>query len=285
MTGPIIGLGEVLWDLLPTGARAGGAPMNFAYHCRQLGHEAVIVSRVGDDELGRKLREEIRRLGLSDEFIQIDPNHRTGTVQVQVDNQGQPSYTIAENVAWDFLEWDDDFQALCRSASAICYGTLASRCETSAHAIDKFLVNRGENTIRICDLNLRAPYDSDERINHAVSRADWLKVNQDEFERIQQSLREQRSPMLEQLTKTGLVCVTLGAAGCRVSWKGETVEVLGIPIEVVDTVGAGDAFTAGLTTQLLECKSLEQAARFANRLAALVASRAGGTPKIESGSC
>jgi fructokinase len=289
MPGPIIGLGEMLWDLLPAGPRVGGAPMNFAYHCRQLGHDAVIVSRVGDDELGRKLREEIRRLGLTDEFIQIDPDHPTGTVQVRVDDQGQPSYTITENVAWDYLTWDsawsDKFQTLCSSASAICYGTLASRCETSARAIDMFLVNRGENTIRICDLNLRAPYDSDERIVHAASRADWLKVNEDEYERIQKTLRELRSPILEDITKKGLVCVTLGAAGCRVTWKRKSVEVPGIPIEVVDTVGAGDAFTAGLTTQLLDGKSLEQAARFANRLAALVASRAGGMPMIERDFC
>jgi fructokinase len=315
--GPIIGVGEVLWDLLPTGPRAGGAPMNFAYHCRQLGHDAVIVSRVGDDELGRALREEIRRLGLADDFIQIDPGHPTGTVQVQVDDQGQPSYTITENVAWDYLEWDtkwhDKFLALSRSASAICYGTLASRCETSARAIDMFLEKSGTSTIKICDLNLRAPYDSTERIAHAVSQADWLKLNEEEHERIQQMLREQRSRSqqsdvrsqesgvrsqesgvrsqesgilaLERVMKRGLVCVTLGAAGCRVTWKGETVEVPGIPIQVVDTVGAGDAFTAGLTTQLLEGKPLEQAASFANALAAFVASGPGGTPRIDRDSC
>jgi fructokinase len=210
-------------------------------------------------------------------------------VRVQVDDRGQPSYTITENVAWDYLEWDSNwhgkFLALSRSASAICYGTLASRRETSSRAIDMFLENSGASTIKICDLNLRAPYDSTERIVHAVSQADWLKLNEDEFERLEQLRREQRFPVLEEVMKTGLVCVTLGAAGCRVAWKGETVEVPGIPIQVVDTVGAGDAFTAGLTTRLLEGKTLEQAARFANALAASVASRAGGTPRIERGLC
>src|SRR5271166_3193724 len=105
MPGPIIGLGEALWDLLPAGPRAGGAPFNFAFHSHQLGHPAVIVSRVGDDALGDALRAEVRRLGMTDEFIQVDPDHPTGTVEVQVDAAGQPRYTIAANAAWDFLDW------------------------------------------------------------------------------------------------------------------------------------------------------------------------------------
>src|SRR5215211_226769 len=100
---PIVALGELLWDLLPAGPRAGGAPFNFAFHCHQLGHPAVIVSRVGDDDLGRRLRAEVRRLGLSDEFIQTDPDHPTGTVRVAVDAGGQPSYEIVEDVAWDYI--------------------------------------------------------------------------------------------------------------------------------------------------------------------------------------
>src|SRR5256714_14504111 len=104
----IVGIGELLWDLYPDGRKvAGGAPFNFAFHCQQLGHPAVIVSRVGDDDLGRQLREEVRRLAMSDEYIQTDPAHPTGTVQVQVDAKGHPRYTITEHVAWDYLEWDD----------------------------------------------------------------------------------------------------------------------------------------------------------------------------------
>src|SRR6476660_9783994 len=101
---PIVAVGVVLWDLLPTGPRTGGAPFNFAFHCHQLGHPAVIVSRVGDDDLGRRLRAEVRRLGLSDEYIQADREHPTGTVHVSVDADGRPTYAIAEPVAWDFIE-------------------------------------------------------------------------------------------------------------------------------------------------------------------------------------
>src|SRR5829696_4095711 len=104
---PIVALGEVLWDLLPGGRRAGGAPFNFAFHCHQLGHPAVIVSRVGDDDLGRALRARVRELGLSDEYIQTDPDHPTSTVQVTLDADAVPSYRITENVAWDHIAWNE----------------------------------------------------------------------------------------------------------------------------------------------------------------------------------
>src|SRR5919198_1202439 len=117
---PIVALGEVLWDLLPAGARAGGAPFNFAFHCHQLGHPAVIVSRVGDDDLGRELRAEVRRLGLSDENIQTDPDHPTGTVKVEVRADGQPFFTISDDVAWDYIAWEPRLEALAGSARAVC---------------------------------------------------------------------------------------------------------------------------------------------------------------------
>src|SRR5215212_1725489 len=129
---PIVGIGELLWDVFPDGRKvAGGAPFNFAFHCRQLGHDAVIVSRVGDDDLGRELREEVRRLGLSDEFIQTDHDHSTGTVQVKLDSAGVPTYTITESVAWDFIEWDATLQEVARYCEAVCFGTLAQRSPTS----------------------------------------------------------------------------------------------------------------------------------------------------------
>src|SRR5437868_5521515 len=128
---PVVGIGELLWDVYPDGRKvAGGAPFNFAFHCHQLGHPAVIVSRVGDDDLGRELREEVRRLGLSDEYIQTDSDHPTGTVRVSVDERGQPTYTITENVAWDYIAWDERLEQLAREAAAVCFGTLAQRLGT-----------------------------------------------------------------------------------------------------------------------------------------------------------
>src|SRR5438874_10799889 len=124
----IVGIGELLWDVYPDGRKvAGGAPFNFAFHCHQLGHPAVIVSRVGDDELGRELRQEVRRLGLSDEYIQTDRDHPTGTVRVALDENKVPTYMITENVAWDHIEWEERTARWFYSAPAICFGTLVQR--------------------------------------------------------------------------------------------------------------------------------------------------------------
>src|SRR4051812_9475710 len=133
---PIVGIGEVLWDVYPDGRKvAGGAPFNFAFHCRQLGHPAAIVSRLGDDDLGRELREEVRRLGLSDEYIQTDPDHPTGTVRVTLDENKVPTYTITENVAWDWIEWNQPLADRALRLAAVCFGTLAQRSATSRNTI------------------------------------------------------------------------------------------------------------------------------------------------------
>lgn len=267
---PIVALGELLWDLLPTGPRAGGAPFNFAFHCHQLGHSAVIVSRVGNDELGRRLKEQVRRLGLTDEYIQTDPDHPTGTVQVSVDAGGQPAYTIVENVAWDYIGWEPRLEKLAMSAAAVCFGTLAQRALESRATIRRFVGRSGGPVI--LDLNLRPPFDSDKVVGESLYTLDWdwIKLNADEAPRAFDG----------GTFDAGLVCVTRGADGCVVYTPAETVEVPGIAVRVADTVGAGDAFTAALLTQHLEAKSLREAARFANAYAAVVASKVGGTPTV-----
>lgn len=287
MTGPIVGLGEVLWDLLPSGPRAGGAPFNFAFHCHQLGHPAVIVSRVGDDRLGEALRAEVRRLGMTDAFIQVDPEHPTGTVQVQVDAAGQPAYTIAENSAWDFLEWRAEFAPLIKSARAVCFGTLAQRNAQSRETVRRFVGSFSSPQVRLCDLNLRDPYIDGEIVRESIGLADWLKVNDAEWPMV---ACERWGLGLEEVTRRRswsthrgleLGCVTRGERGCVAWTHSEDVDVPGAPITVADTVGAGDSFTAGLLTQTLEGQSLGPAVKFANALAALVASRPGGTPQID----
>lgn len=282
---PIIGIGEVLWDLLPDGPRAGGAPFNFAFHCHQLGHPAIIVSRVGDDELGHRLRSQVRDFGMSDEFIQIDREHPTGTVPVHFDEHGQPTYTITENVAWDYLEWDDRFDALYRSAKAVCYGTLAQRASASRLTIQRFVDGARQHTWTVCDVNLRLPYAEPAVLRHAIERVPVLKMNDHELIDIAARLNfPNPREFLRSLFsfRTLIVCITLGERGCRLLAVDGTDQVIpGFPAEVVDTVGAGDAFMAGFLTQWREGKPLDQAARFANALASLVASRPGGTPKIE----
>src|SRR5262245_31415159 len=155
MRGPIVGIGELLWDVYPNGRKvAGGAPFNFAFHCHQLGHEAVIVSRVGDDDLGRELREVVKRSGMTDEFIQTDIEHPTGTVWVTVAD-GQPTYDIVENVAWDFLESTSITESLRLAMRAVCFGSLGSRSQGSRDMIARFLNSwdRGvDPELVICDV-------------------------------------------------------------------------------------------------------------------------------------
>jgi fructokinase len=266
---PIVALGELLWDLLPTGPRAGGAPFNFAFHYHQLGYPAVIVSRLGDDEQGRQLRAEVRRLGLSDEYIQTDPEHSTGTVQVSLDAARQPAYTITEHVAWDFIESEQRLDALAESARAVCFGTLAQRAPESRATVRRMIALA--HGLVVLDLNLRPPFDAMETIRVSLELADWIKLNEHEAARL---------PAGFDLSTVDLVCVTRGAAGCLVRTPGEVVDVPGIPVPVADTVGAGDAFTAALLTQHFNGKSLREAARFANAYAAVVASRVGGTPSV-----
>jgi fructokinase len=290
---PIVALGEILWDLLPSGRRAGGAPFNFAFHCAQLGHPATIVSRVGDDDLGRELRAEIRRLGMSDEHIQTDPDHPTGTVRVALDATGQPKYVIAENAAWDFIDWNERIEQLAESALAFCFGTLAQRSDGSRRTIQRFTRRANPSCLVVCDLNIRRPFASDFVIEDSVTSADWLKVNEEEADAVIMAFRLsrtntmatpaaywQRMLLAAMRSDEGVFAVTRGKRGCVVGDRGSVAEIPGIPVSVVDTVGAGDAFTAALLTQSLEGKSLREAARFANAYAALVATKAGETPDV-----
>ncbi len=290
---PIVALGELLWDLLPGGRRAGGAPFNFAFHCTQLGHSAVIVSSVGDDELGRELREEVRRLGMSDEFIQTDRDHPTGTVTVQLDAKGQPTYTISENVAWDCIQWEPKLTALAGSARGVCFGTLAQRSQRSRDTIGAFIPSTDSDCLTVCDINFRRPFLSKDAIDDSLRLADWLKVNEDEAADLARSLdawpaeclggvggfwRQRLLPTI--LSDKAVYAVTRGSHGCIVGDVRGDIDLPGIPVQVVDTVGAGDAFTAALLTQTLEGNPLAEAARFANAYAAVVCSKPGGTPPV-----
>lgn len=284
---PIVGIGELLWDVFPDGRKvAGGAPFNFAFHCRQLGHDAVIVSRVGDDELGRALRDEVRRLGLSDEFIQTDSEHPTGTVRVTVDEHGRPAYTITEDVAWDYIGLETRLSVLAEFAAGACFGTLAQRADTSAETICSFL-GRMPRALRVFDVNLRPTGWRSRGLRSHGNRAAWIKVNEDEFDRY---LRPGADSSREQAfwrhvcTFNKVVLVTRGPAGCEVHTEyphGSRFTEPGVPACVVDTVGAGDAFTAAMVCLHLEGRPLRECARFANHYAARVCEHQGATPTID----
>jgi fructokinase len=288
MTRPVVGIGELLWDVFPDGRRvAGGAPFNFAFHCRQLGHAGTVVSRVGDDELGRELREEVRRLGMSDEFIQTDPERPTGTVEVTLD-AGQPSYRITEGVAWDAIAWTPEVAALAGEACAVCHGTLAQRAEMSSSTIQWFLFacrrGPGGDALRVFDVNLRQHYYSREVVNQSLRRSRMVKLNADELATLTALFGWPGTIDAERVAAAGipLVILTRGADGCTVyPERGEPLTMPAPPANVADTVGAGDAFTAAMVCLHLEGRPLPDCARFATHYAARVCEHRGATPTID----
>ena len=269
----IVGIGEILWDIYPDGRKvAGGAPFNFAFHCHQLGHPSTMVSRVGDDELGRELRARVRELGLSDEYIQTDPLLPTGTVRVTVDRGGQPAYAIDMHAAWGNLEWSPALTDLAQRAQAVCHGTLALCGGTGSRNVIHLLslqVDR-HGDLTIYDVNLRENACTHPDVS-ALHRSRWIKVNEDELNAIN----------VENRRGDTVLIVTRGASGAEVVACGLTHREPAVAAKVVDTVGAGDAFTAAMVCLHLEGRLLQECLRFANSYAARVCESQGATPQID----
>ena len=284
---PIVGIGELLWDIYPDGRKvAGGAPFNFAFHCHQLGHPAVIVTRVGDDDLGRELRDEVKRLGLSDEFIQTDHDHPTGTVRVTLDGSGVPTYEIVENVAWDHLRWTPELDTLGAGSVAVCHGMLAIRSTHSRRTIDR-LCTAGRAALRVLDVNLRQPRPDPDSVYQALTTAEWVKVNEEELDELARVFGYSPSVLTQvQYQLSGcddtFWLVTRGPHGARIMSRGGVVlDEPAAPARVVDTVGAGDAFTAAMVCLHLEGRPLGDCARFAGHYAARVCEYQGATPRVD----
>jgi len=291
----IVGIGELLWDVYPDGRKlAGGAPFNFTYHCHNLGHRAVMVSAVGDDALGRELRERVRELGLTDEFIQTDPHHPTGTVRVTVGDAGQPSYEIVEGVAWDHIACTPEVETLAGKCEAVCFGTLGQRALDSGTTIPQFLLaarfGEGGYALRVFDINLRQHFYTPAVLRVSLHHSHTLKLNVEELRTVAKLYGwrgETEATWVHQLfqfsvAETRVVIVTDGEHGCRIyPERDEVIVEPGVSANVVDTVGAGDAFTAAMVCLRLERKSLADAARFAIRYAAKVCESAGGTPPVD----
>ena len=282
----IVGLGELLWDQFPTGRQLGGAPANFAYCSHLLGDNGTVVSRVGSDELGNDIRESLASFGISDDFVQSDDEHPTGTVKVKLDKVGQPDFTITYPSAWDFLEWNPALEHLAKSADAVAFGSLAQRSETSRDTIRRFLDAVRPDAARVFDVNLRQSFYSAEILRESFSRATIVKLNQDEVPKVAALLNlpanDHRVFCREALRvfRVALICVTRGENGSLLVGPGEEHEHKGYRVKVRDTVGSGDAFTAALVNQYLHGLSLANANDFANRMGAWVASNSGGMPPV-----
>jgi len=285
----VVGLGELLWDLLPGGKQLGGAPANFAYITSVLGDEGIPASRLGQDELASDALLRLTELGLPTSFIQEDEIHATGTVKVEVDAKGQPCFEISESVAWDFLEWTREWHTLASQADGVCFGSLAQRSERSRSTIRKFLHATRGDALHVFDVNLRPPFFDAPILSESMKLATIAKLNQDELPRIMQLLgREHRSDevsakQLVDMYGLKLICVTRGSGGSLLVSADSCSEHKGFRVRVVDTVGAGDAFTAGMVHEYLRGASLDQMNEVANRVGAWVASEAGATPVLKPG--
>lgn len=288
-TARTVGLGEVLWDLLPQGKELGGAPANFAYMSVLLGHRAIIASRIGRDALGQELQERLVELGLETSFLQRDENHRTGTVTVNLDAAGQPGYEIERNAAWDYLEWRPEWRRLAEEADVICFGSLAQRSEISRTTIRAFLEASRRDAIRIFDVNLRQSYFSASVFEQSLRLANVAKLNDLELPAVMRELKlvydgaKRAAERLCRAFDLRLVCLTRGAQGSLLASKSGTDEHSGFRVAAADLVGAGDAFTAALAHHLLRDSSLRRMNEAANRMGAWVASQRGATPAADEG--
>ena len=280
-----MGLGEALWDMLPSGKHLGGAPLNFTYIASLLGERAVIATRAGEDPLGRAIRSELHARNVDTSAIQSDAKLPTGAVDVKFQN-GQPEYDIRMPVAWDALEWSSAWQRLAGRCDAVCFGTLAQRSAESRSTILQFLEHTRSSCLRVFDINLRRPFFSRLVIESALPFTTVLKMNDVELLQIAEMFgicnASAAELMLSVRQKLGvkLLLVTRGDHGAAATDGSRVFEHPGFHVKVCDTVGAGDAFSAAATHSLLGGVDLEQTLAFANRWASWVASQAGGMPLL-----
>jgi fructokinase len=285
----IVGLGELLWDLLPSGKQLGGAPANFAYITNLLGDRGIPASRVGTDSLGELALQRLGQLGVSAVGVQNDPIHPTGTVKVEIAKDGQARFDIMEPVAWDFLEWSPEWQRFASEADAVCFGSLAQRSAQSRTTIRSFLHATHPETVRVFDVNLRQNFYTREILVESMKLASVVKLNHEELPRVMRLLElddsgeRDSAGLLLTIHDLELVCVTRGTEGSVLISRDECSEHPGFRIKVADTVGAGDAFTAAMVHEYLRGGRLEEINETANRIGAWVASQSGATPALKAG--
>lgn len=282
----IIGFGELLWDILDNEKLLGGAPANFGYHCQQLGAEAKIVSAIGNDDLGDEIIKHFENKGLTTNYLQRTSHHPTGTVTVEVDAQGIPSYTIHEQVAWDYIEWNDALQSLSESADAICFGSLSQRSPVSKATLQRMLGSVPQRCLKVFDINLRPPYYNTQILTESLELANIIKMNKEEAIIVGEMFHwgSDVGVIVKELFKKfnfQLIAITYGEEGSRLfaSEKESFMKVNAVKIS--DTIGAGDSFTAALITGWLNQLPLTEIHKLATNLSAYVCTQKGAMPSYD----
>jgi fructokinase len=304
---PVVGIGEVLWDLLPSGPRLGGTTANFSILSARLGEDAALVSHVGQDEFGAAaMRELFGITGVSFDLshIQTSATLPTGTVTVRLDAEGRPQYTIDEPVAWDEIMLTPNLIELAGKASVVCFGTLAQRNKRSSQTIRAFVEATSTKCVRVCDVNLRMPFCTPEVLGWALDHATVMKISDEELPQLMHMLRlegrlaaeivpapahsasltewagDAAKALLRAATQTELVAITLGPHGSVLANCDGVYRHPGVAVNVADTIGAGDAFTAGMVHAYLQDSSLERISHVANLCGSYVAGQQGATPEL-----
>lgn len=282
----VVGLGELLWDFLPTGKQLGGAPANVAYHAQALGDRGLVLSRIGADALGEEALSLLRRQGIDVSHVQQDRASPTGTVSVSLNQQGHPTFVITHDVAWDNMVCTDDWRSIAADADAVCFGTLAQRSSVSSRAVRDFLDATSDRCLVTFDVNLRQFFYSAEIIRSSLERSNVCKLNEQELPTVASIIGLKVTTAAEtarRIVETfDLRCmaVTRGEQGSVLVSSDEIVEHPGYRVEVQDTVGAGDAFTAGLIHGLLRDMSLRDVSQIASERGAWVAASQGAMPDV-----
>lgn len=282
----VVGIGEALWDVLPDGKKIGGAPANFAYHVSQFGLPGIAVSAVGHDRLGEELTDRFAERGLRTDMPEVD--YPTGTVLVEVDAMGVPSYDIKQNVAWDNIPFTPELEKLAKRTRAVSFGSLAQRNVVSRETIHKFLdaMPDDKDTLKIFDINLRQGFYTPELIEKSMEKCNVLKINDEELVLVSRlfgypgiDLKDKCWILLGKYNLKMLI-LTCGVNGSYVFTPGHISFVETPKVEVADTVGAGDSFTAAFTAGLLNGLSVEEAHRQAVAVSAYVCTQHGAMPVL-----
>lgn len=282
----VIGIGEALWDVLPEGKKIGGAPANFAYHVSQLGLSSCVVSAVGEDALGSEILANLGAKGLCTHIATVP--YPTGTVQVEIDQVGVPQYVIREGVAWDNIPFTADLKSLAQRTTAVCFGSLAQRSCVSRATINRFIdeMPKEKDTLIVFDVNLRQGFFTKDILDQSMKKCNVLKINDEELIVISRllgypgtDLRSTCRALLQQYDLKILI-LTSGVNGSHIFTPGDISYQATPEVEVVDTIGAGDSFTAAFVSSIIKGKSVSEAHRRAVEVSAYVCTQAGAMPTL-----
>ena len=283
MKNTVVGLGEILWDVFPERKALGGAPANFAYHVSQFGFNGYAVSAIGNDLLGKEILKSLEEKELNYLIEQTD--FPTGTVKVQLDGRGIPSYEITENVAWDNIPFTTRLENLAKNTTTVCFGSLAQRNEVSRATIHKFLDLMPADSLKVFDINLRLKYFSKDIITTSLNKASALKINDEEIVKIAeifelQGTDEELCQQLLDKYKLKFLILTKGTRGSYVLTPYEKSFLATPKVTIADTVGAGDSFTAAFVASYLNGRSIAQSHQLAVEVSAYVCQQHGAMPRL-----